>query len=264
MGGVLRGATPPGARALRALDQCLLLRACSSSSERWERRLIGGGGGGWLTRADVGIHWDGRAFSAGLAPSAGTRGLVSAPRSPAAPLPGSVEHPGGCFPALPPPPNPASVVGNIRQNLTLGDSPLPPRAPTGPDPGLGLPGAGQGPKAPVCQLLLSGCSPARKGVGSFTARDLPGAQSWSRPLPGRPLRLLRNVTVTNGLLRTCYLSSGAQAQPPGPAVHCQLDGGQAPGVSACRHLDTGAGTHRSRPRPSNYGAHKGPHAGTYI
>lgn len=161
-------------------------------------------------------------------------------------------------------PNPASVLGNIRQNVTLGDSPLPPRAHTGPDPGLGLPGAGQGPKAPVCQLLLSGCRPARKGVGSFTARDLPGAQSWSRPLPGRPRRLLRNVTVTNGLLRTCHLSSGAQAQPPGPAVHCQLDGGQAPGVSACRHLDTGAGTHRSGPRPSNYRAHKGPHAGTYI
>lgn len=102
-----------------------------------------------------------------------------------------------------------------------------------------------------CQLLSSGCSPARRGGGSFTAGDPPGAPSRHQTPPERRLLLLRNVTVTNGLLHTCHLSSGRQAaQPPSPAVYQQLDGGESTGgarLDTWTHVGTGTQTWQTHP-----------------
>ena len=183
------------------------------------------------------------------------------PRHLATPLPGSTEHPQGCYPVHLLHPTHASALRSILQNPTPGDPRLP--APhwhtQGPAPQPQGQGRGPRPTSASCSRQAA----ALRGGGWASSQPESGQERRpvARLLPGRPLMLLRNMTVTNGLLHTCHLSSGGRAQPPGPAVHCQLDGGQAWGASTPRHMDIGAGTHGSRRRPSKCTARKGAHTG---
>ena len=119
-----------------------------------------------------------------------------------------------------------------------------PPSPPAPQP-WGCLGRSRGPRPASASCYRQAAALPRGGCAASQPEACQERRPVFRLLPGRPLMLLRNVTVTNGLLHTCHLSSGGQAQPPGPAVHCQLHGGQALGVSTSRHTDTGAGACRN-------------------
>lgn len=135
------------------------------------------------------------------------------------------------------PPRPSSGLETCT-TMTLGDPPLPQWAHTRLCPAP-CPEAAWGTSPTSASCSLSGCGRARQGGAQLTAGDPPEAPSCSQPLPGRPPPLLLgNVTVTNGLLHTCHLSSGGRHSPRVQLCTASWTAGRAQGASTYRHMDT--------------------------